>query len=67
MTPPSVCEPVKAPSASVVTYQCRDGRTCGDPRLEPDGGPGDPYQICPGTNGCATLVKVDGTSMGGYC
>lgn len=71
-TPPKTCVPEKVATASVVTYQCTDGRTCGPARTmtNPDGGadlPADPYQLCPGENGCALLVSYDGASKMGYC
>ncbi len=61
------CNLVPVPAAAVVTFQCSDGRTCSAPRFEEDGGAYEVYQICPGINGCATLVAADGTSMAGYC
>jgi hypothetical protein len=62
---PDTCDVVPVPDASVPTYQCSDGRTCGlpDPSQE-DGGI---YQICPGPNECATLVVYDGGSTIGFC
>ncbi len=53
------------PDASVVTYECTDGRTCDPPHpSEIDAGV---YQICPGPMECATLVTYDGGSMLGFC
>jgi hypothetical protein len=62
----AACEPVLDTTASVQpTYKCRDGRTCSDVRpAQADGGV---YQVCPGTNGCATLVMSNGASMQGFC
>jgi hypothetical protein len=65
-SPEVACEPVLDTTAAVQpTFKCRDGRACSDVR--PEMGDGGVYQICPGTNGCATLVMSNGTSMQGYC
>ncbi len=61
-----VCVPVPDPAAAIQpSFRCRDGRMCSDVR--PEQGDGGVYQICPGTNGCATLVMSTGTSMVGFC
>lgn len=60
------CEPVLDLAAAVQpTFKCRDGRMCSDVR--PEQGDGGVYQVCPGTNGCATLVMSTGQSMVGFC
>jgi hypothetical protein len=62
---PPICEVVPVPKAAEVTYQCSDGRTCSAPR--PDEKDGGVYQVCPGHDGCSTLVAFDGTSTIGFC
>ncbi|MBL8680481.1 MAG: hypothetical protein JNK05_14985 [Myxococcales bacterium] len=60
------CEPILDMTADVQpTYRCRDGRTCSPVR--PEQADGGVYQVCPGTNGCATLVMYNGQSMVGFC
>ena len=60
------CEPVLDLAAAVQpTYRCRDGRACSDVR--PEQSDGGVYQVCPGTDGCATLVMSNGQSMVGFC
>jgi hypothetical protein len=61
------CEVVPVPDAAVVTYQCRDGRSCGAPNPSQATVDGGVYQICPGTNECATLVTYSGQSSVGFC
>jgi hypothetical protein len=66
VNPETPCEPVLDTTAAVQpTYRCRDGRMCSDVR--PEQGDGGVYQVCPGTNGCATLVMSNGRSEIGYC
>ncbi len=62
----AICQPVPVADAAVLTYECKDGRMCSapDPSEIDAGGP---YQICPGTSDCATLVSYDGGAMLGYC
>ena len=62
----AICQPVPIADAGVLTYECKDGRMCSapDPSAIDAGGP---YQICPGTSECATLVSYDGGAMLGYC
>jgi hypothetical protein len=59
------CDPVRVMDAGVVTYQCRDGRTCDAP--QPDAADGGVYQLCPGSGDCLTLVTTDGQASPGYC
>jgi hypothetical protein len=61
------CDPVAVMDAAILTYQCRDGRSCGNPSFQPDGAPADPYQVCPGTNECQTLVNAQGQGTPGFC
>jgi hypothetical protein len=63
--PDAACIIQEVPDASVRTYECKDGRSCNPP--ESSGVDGGIYQVCPGQNGCATLVSYDGTSMSGFC
>ncbi len=59
------CDPVRVADAGVVTYMCKDGRTCDPP--QPDAIDGGVYQICPGDSDCATLVTYEGQASLGYC
>jgi hypothetical protein len=60
------CTVVRVPDAGEVTYTCEEGGSCTAPNAAGIDG-GAPYQICPGPNGCATLVAYDGSSMIGFC
>jgi hypothetical protein len=59
------CDPVPVKDAGVVTYMCRDGRTCD--LYDPAAIDGGIYEICPGDGDCALLVSYDGQSMPGLC
>jgi hypothetical protein len=59
------CDPVRVADASVVTYMCKDGRTCDPPDTSAiDAGV---YQICPDDDDCATLVTYEGQATVGFC
>jgi hypothetical protein len=64
--PDPACVIQEVPDASVRTYECKDGRSCGTPDPTAIDG-GGIYQVCPGQNECETLVNYDGTSMSGFC
>jgi hypothetical protein len=61
------CEVVAVPDAAVPRYQCRDGRTCSAPDPNQAMVDGGIYQICPGPNGCATLVTSTGQTSINLC